>query len=136
MGIYVIPEDAELRSKSVVAFIDEWLKDELSLETNLQIQRALAPKTIQPPRSIILNFHQFNVKEMVLKEAWGKKTVKLGESRIYFDHDYSVRMLQQRKAYANVKKILKGEGIRFQTLLNKMLIYWASGMKARKQLVT
>ena len=45
-------------------------------------------------------------------------------------------MLQQRKAYANVKKILKGEGIRFQTLLNKMLIYWASGMKARKQLVT
>ena len=141
LRIYGIPEDAELRSDSVVAFIDTWLKDELSIETDLQIQRApraLAPKPKkgQPPRSIVLNFQQFNVKEMVLKEAWGKKTVKLGESRIYFDHDYSVRMLQQRKAYANVKKILKGEGIRFQTLLNKMLIYWASGMKARKQLVT
>ncbi|CAL8320982.1 unnamed protein product [Arctogadus glacialis] len=36
-------------------------------------------------------------------------------------------MLQQRKAYANVKKIQKGEGIRFQTPLNKMRIHWASG---------
>ena len=64
-----------------------------------------------------------------MKEARGKKTVSLGETRIYFDHDYSVRMLQQRKAYANVKKILKGEGIRFQTPLNKMRIHWASGIK-------
>ena len=133
LRIYGIPEDAELRSDSVVAFIDTWLKDELSIETDLQIQRAhraLAPKpkTGQPPRSIVFNFQQFNVKEMVLKEAWGKKTVKLGESRIYFDHDYSVRMLQQRKASVNMKKILKGEGILFQTPLNKMRIHWASGM--------
>lgn len=134
LRIYGIPEDAELRSESVAAFMDKWLKDELSIESDLQIQRAhraLAPKpkTGQPPRSIILNFQQFNVKEKVLKEAWGKKTVKLGESRIYFDHDYSVRMLQERKAYVNVKKVLKGEGIRFQTPLNRMRIHWASGMK-------
>ena len=37
-------------------------------------------------------------------------------------------MLQQRKAYVNVKKILKGEGSCFQTPLNKMRIHWASGM--------
>ena len=133
LRIYGILEDAELRSDSVVVFIEKWLKDKLSIETDLQIQRApraLAPKPKkgQPPRSIVLNFQQFNVKEMVLKEAWGKKTVKLGESRIYFDHDYSVRMLQQRKASVNMKKILKGEGILFQTPLNKMRIHWASGM--------
>ena len=74
MRIYSIPEDAELRSESVVALIDKWLKDKLSIETDLKIQRAhqaLAPKpkTGQPPRSIILHFQQLNVKEWVLKEA-------------------------------------------------------------------
>jgi chromosome segregation ATPase len=68
MRIYSIPEDAELRSESVVALIDKWLKDKLSIETDLKIQRAhqaLAPKpkTGQPPRPIILHFQQLNVKE-------------------------------------------------------------------------
>ncbi|KAK1874923.1 LINE-1 type transposase domain containing protein 1 [Dissostichus eleginoides] len=134
LRIYGIPEDAELKSDTVAMFVDKWLRDELSLETDLQIQRAhraLAPKPKlgQPPRSIILNFLQFHVKEMVLKRAWEKKTVKLGDNRIYFDHDYTARILLQRKAYAGVKKILKGEGIRFQTPLNKMRIHWANGMK-------
>ena len=61
LRIYGIPEDAELRSESVVALVDKWLQDELSVETDLQVQRAhraLAskPKTGQPPWSIILNF--------------------------------------------------------------------------------
>ncbi|KAK1887182.1 LINE-1 type transposase domain containing protein 1 [Dissostichus eleginoides] len=134
LRIYGIPEDAELKSDTVAMFVDKWLRDELSLETDLQIQqahRALAPKpkSGQPPRSIILNFLQFHVKEMVLKRAWEKKTVKLGDNRIYFDHDYTARILLQRKAYVGVKKILKGEGIRFQTPLNKMRIHWANGMK-------
>lgn len=40
-----------------------------------------------------------------------------------------MRMLKQRKAYGNVKKILKREGIRFQTPLSKIRIHWAIGMK-------
>ena len=43
LQIYGIPEDAELRSRLVVVFIDKWLKDELSIETDIQIQRAHEP---------------------------------------------------------------------------------------------
>lgn len=114
--------------------MDRWLREEFSVNLDLQIQRAhrsLAPKPKpgQPPRSIVINFQQFTVKEMILKKAWEKKTITLGANRIYFDDDYSERMLQQRKAYANIKKILKREGIRFQTPLNKMRIHWANGVK-------
>lgn len=133
LRIYGIKENTE--TDSIIHFMDKWLREEFSIQTDLQIQRAhraLAPqpKPGQPPRSIILNFQQFSVKEMILKKAWEKKTIELGGNRIYFDHDYTANMLQQRKAYVNVKKTLKKEGVRFQTPLNKMRIHWASGAKS------
>ena len=134
LRVYVIQEETESKSESVAQFMDKWLCEEFSINSDLQNQRAhraLAPKpkTGHPPRSIVINFHQFTMKEMILKKAWEKKTTILGGNRIYFDHDYSERTLQQRKVYFNVKKILKREGIRFQTPLNKMRIHWSSGMK-------
>lgn len=134
LRVYGIQEEAESKSDSVAQFMDNWLREEFSINSDLQIQRAhraLAPKPKpgQPPRSIVINFQQFTVKETILKKAWEKKTITLGADRIYFDHDYSERTLQQRKAYSNIKKILKREGIRFQTPLNKMRIHWASGVK-------
>ncbi|TKS64946.1 LINE-1 type transposase domain-containing protein 1 ES cell-associated protein 11 [Collichthys lucidus] len=134
LRVYGIHEEEESKYDSVAQFMDKWLREEFSINSDLQIQRAhraLAPKpkTGQTPRSIIINFQQFKVKEMILKKAWEKKTITFGENRIYFDHDYSERTLQQRKAYSNVKKILKKEGIRFQTPLNRMRIHWSSGVK-------
>uniref|UniRef100_UPI0037E81A77 pro-interleukin-16 n=1 Tax=Semicossyphus pulcher TaxID=241346 RepID=UPI0037E81A77 len=134
LRIYGVQEDAETKSDSVAQFMEKWLRDELMIDADLQIQRAhraLAPKPNagQPPRSIVLNFQQYTMKEMVLKKAWEKKTVKLGADRIYFDHDYTARTLRQRKAYTHIKKILKGESIRFQTPLNKMRIHWENGVK-------
>lgn len=134
LRIYGIKENTETETDSVIHFMDKWLREEFSIETDLQIQRAHRaraphPKPGQPPRSVILNFQQFSVKEMILKKAWEKKTVELGGNRIYFDHDYTANMLQQRKAYVNIKKTLKREGVRFQTPLNKMRIHWASGVK-------
>lgn len=134
LRVYGIPEETESKSESVAQFMDKWLREEFSLNDDLQIQRAhraLAskPKPDQPPRSIVINFQQFTVKEMILRKAWEKKTTTLGANRIYFDHDYSLRTLQQRKAYGSIKKILKREGVRFQTPLNKMRIHWASGVK-------
>lgn len=84
---------------TVAQFMDKWLREEFSINLDLQIQcahRALTPKpkTGHPPRSIIINFHQFTVKEMILKKAWEKKTTTLGGNRIYFDHNYSERTLQ------------------------------------------
>lgn len=61
-------------------FVEQFLKSKLALtaDTSLQIQRAhraLArkPERNQPPRSILVNFLEFNNKEAVLKKAWGKK---------------------------------------------------------------
>lgn len=76
--VYGIPEEAESKSDSVVQFMDKWLREEFSINSDLQIQRArraLAPKpkSGQPPRSIVINFQQFTVKEMILKKGWEKE---------------------------------------------------------------
>lgn len=77
MRIYGVPEGKE--GNSVHNFVEQLLKSELALtaDKSLQIQRAhraLArkPEQNQPPRSIVVNFLEFNTKEAVLKKAWGK----------------------------------------------------------------
>lgn len=132
LRIYGIPEDTE-KAGQMIEFLNEWLSSELSL-SDLQIQRAhraltAKPKPDKAPRSVIVNFLQFSTKELVLSKAWGKKDINIGESRVYFDHDYSAGVLQQRKDYVHVKAALKAQGIRFQTPYTKMHIHWASGKK-------
>ena len=111
LRIHGVPEDAE--GGSVTEFVDKLLRTELKLsdDVDLQIQRAhraLAPKPSpnMPPRSIILNFQQYSMKEMIIQKAWRQK-ITVGEKRLYFDHDYTATVLQQRKAYINIKKALK-----------------------------
>ena len=38
-------------------------------------------------------------------------------------------MVQKRKSYLGIKKVLKDKGIRFQTPLAKIRIYWQAGVK-------
>lgn len=115
--------------------MEQLLKSELALTAvnSLQIQcahRALArkPERNQPPRSIVVHFLEFNTKEAVLKKAWGKKIMLEGR-RLSFDHDYATEVIQKRKAYAGIKRLLKEKGIRFQTPLDKMRIHWDSGTR-------
>lgn len=56
--------------------------------------------------------------------AWEKNDVTFGRKRICFDQDYSLKTIQQSKAYVYIKKVLKREGICYQTLFNKMHIHW------------
>ena len=37
-----------------------------------------------------------------------------------FDHDYATEVIQKRKTYTGIKRLLKEKGIRFQTPLEKM----------------
>ncbi|KAK1896470.1 LINE-1 retrotransposable element ORF1 protein [Dissostichus eleginoides] len=131
--IFGIPEDKE--GDSAPKYLHQLLTTELSLppNVNLQIQRAhraLAqkPNINSPPRSMIVHFLEFTVKEMVLKKAWQKKIVVEGRPLI-FDHDYATEVVQKRKAYNGIKKLLKEKGIRFQTPLTKMRIPWDDGPK-------
>ncbi|KAK7880312.1 hypothetical protein WMY93_033047 [Mugilogobius chulae] len=87
MRIYGIPEDAE--GASMLDFVKNLLTRELQLPEgmSLQIQRAHRALTHKPgpgatPRSVIINFLQFNVKETVLRLAWNKK-IMLDNKQIY-----------------------------------------------------
>lgn len=79
---------------------------------------------IRPPRSIIVNFLQFAVKETVLKLAW-QKQIQVQSHPISFNHNYAAEIMQKRKGYNGIKKVLKEEKIRFQTPFTKIHIHWS-----------
>lgn len=130
--IHGVPENAE--QGSVIEFVEKMLRSEFELgDVDLQIQRAhraLAPRPgpNSRPRSIIVNFQQYSIKEMVIQKAWRKK-IMMEDKPLFFDHDYTATVLHQRKAYANIKKALKEKGIRFQTPFNRIRIHWEEGVQ-------
>lgn len=65
---------------------------------------------------------------MIMQKAWRQK-ITIGEKSLYFDNDHTVTILQQRKAYTNIKKALKDKGIRFQMPFNRIRIHWDSGVQ-------
>ncbi|KAK7882818.1 hypothetical protein WMY93_028992 [Mugilogobius chulae] len=132
--IFGVPEGAE--GTSVPHFVEEMLRRELELpaETRLLIQRAHRALAEKPgdgaaPRSIVVNFHQFDTKEMILKKAWQKR-LKIDGKPLFFDHDYAHEVVQKRKAYGGIKRVLKENGVKFQTPMTKIKIHWADGTKA------
>lgn len=109
--IFGLPEGIE--GNSTAEYLEQFLKKDLefSEETSLQIQRAhraLPPKPNPntPPRTTVVNFLQFEIKETIFKKAWPKK-IQVKDKQIYFDHDYPTEIVQKQKAYAGIKKILK-----------------------------
>lgn len=119
--IYGIAEGAE--ENNIQQFIHNFIKKELEplAEAELGIQRchrALGPKPPKEaqPRSVIVYFQEFKIKELVLHSAWKKKEIYHGDRRIYFDNDYPAETLAKRKAYAQIKRILREKGLKFQTL--------------------
>uniref|UniRef100_A0A1A8EYN8 L1 transposable element RRM domain-containing protein n=1 Tax=Nothobranchius korthausae TaxID=1143690 RepID=A0A1A8EYN8_9TELE len=134
LRVYGIKESKEAKPSELKDMIEGWLKKELGLEDDLQIQRvnraqAPKPREGQTPRSIIIQFQQSKTKDMILYKAWEKKKMTFEGEGVYFDHDYTAKVLQQRKAYLPIKKKLKSMKIRFQTPYTKMRIFWEDGMK-------
>ena len=133
LRIYGIPEGKE--GKSVAHFVSELLEKQLGLPpgVDLQIQRAhraLIPKpaATATPRSIIVNFLQFRVKELVLQKAWQTK-FEIDRQQIFFDNDYATDIVKKRKAYGPIKTILKEKGIRFQTPYTRIRVHWETGLQ-------
>lgn len=120
--IFGVAEGEE--GNSVLQFIVKLLRRELPLpqDLDLKIQRAhrsLAhkPRPEAPPRPIIINFQEFTTKELVLREAWKKGKIQLGNRPLFFDHDYATEIVKKRREYNVIKKGLKEKGVHFQTLL-------------------
>lgn len=135
--LYNVPEGSE--GTSMVTFVEKLLRDTLEIlpNTDLGIERAhraLAPKPSGDgggkPRSIIIKFHRYRIKEEILHKAWAKKKVLLNERPIYFDQDYPPPILQKRKEYSEAKRILKQKQIRFQTPFPaKLRVFYDDGMR-------
>lgn len=117
--LYGIPEEAE--GDNIQEFVESFIKTELSLSNpDLGIQRchrALGPKPPPNanPRSVVIYFLEYRIKELVLRSAWKKREVYLKGRRVYFDQDYPAETQKKRKAYTPVRKLLKEKGLRFQT---------------------
>lgn len=133
--IYGIPEKAE--GTSMLRYVENMIQSELGDTTGLRqgqslgierAHRALAsqPPDGAPPRSTVVRFLQFTVKEKILQAAW-KKSIYVQESRVFFDHDYAEAVQQRRKEYTPIKRVLKENGIRFQTPLTRMRVHFDSG---------
>lgn len=132
--IFGLLEDSE--KDSVTTYLDQLLKKELELpdDTELHIQRAhrtppFKPKPGERPRSIVVNFLKFETKELVLKKAWQKK-IRVADKLIQFDHDYPTEIVQKRRSYIDIKKVLKERGTRFQTPYTRLRVFWSDGVKS------
>lgn len=121
--IYGIPEGAEKESTSMIAFKEEFLSKNLEMprETSLQKERAhralgSPPPENAQPRSILVRFLSFKTKETILLLAWQKRGLIWKGKQINLDNDYAPRILQKRREYTEIRRILKERQIPFQTL--------------------
>lgn len=122
--IYGVPEGSEKDSESMVEFVGTLLKEGLGLEdteAHLQIERAhrsLGPQPPEdaPPRSIVVRFLSFKLKEAVLRKAWKSKGFVWCEKQVNLDNDYPPAILRKRREYTEVRRALKENGVPFQTL--------------------
>lgn len=117
--LYQVPEGSE--GRDMVAFIKKLLPTVLTnlplTEHDIRIDRAHRalmpkPKENDPPRSIVIKFADFTVKEQILQHAWRQCIVKLGEKQIYFDNDYSPELQRKRAQVRYVVKQLKEKNVK------------------------
>lgn len=130
--IHGIPEGSE--GDDIQDFVEKFIKSELSPpDDRLGIQRChrflgSRPPQGSSPRSIIIYFQEYKMKEMVLRSAWKKKEICFKGKRVFFEQDYPAEILKKRRAYANIRRTLKENGLRFQTLYPaKLKVFFSTG---------
>lgn len=133
--IHGVKEGAEEGATSVTAFVETLLMKGLELppSTVLNIERAhralaTKPPAGAPPRSLVVKFSSYRMKEEVIKRAWQKKGFDFQGKRIHLDHDYAPELLRKRRAYTEAKAALKEKNIRFQTpFLARLRVHYEDG---------
>lgn len=118
----------------MIPFIEKLLRENLGIPktTDMQIERAHRALA-QHPRSILVEFLSFRVKEEVIRLAWQKKGFTLDSNKVSLDHDYAPELLYKRKEYAEARHVLKEKNIRFQTLYPALLrVFYEDGVTTYK----
>ncbi|KAE8278111.1 hypothetical protein D5F01_LYC23805 [Larimichthys crocea] len=86
-------------------------------DVNIQIERAHRSLTAKPknpnaaPRSLVVKFLDYSVKDAILRQAWSQRQVLYKTEPIFFDHDYSPELQKKRAQVRDVIKQLKQKNI-------------------------
>lgn len=136
--IYGVKEDEET-NKDMLSFITELIRTSLTLpeELDLNVVRAQRPLTMKPkdpaspPRSIIVRFLDYRIKETAIQKAWKHRGgVPYNGQKIFFDQDYTSDIQKKRNQVRDVMKPLKEKNIKAQTPFPaKLKIHLESGTK-------
>ena len=112
--LHRVKEGAEDNMATMIFFVEDLLMKGLELPptTVLHIERAhrsLAPKppTEAPPRSIVVKFASYRMKEEMLKRAWQVKGFDFQGKRVHLDHDYAPELRFQTPFPARLKVFYK-----------------------------
>lgn len=133
--LYGVKEGAEEGAATMITYVEELLIKglELPTSTTVNIERAhralnTKPPPGAPPRSIVVKFASFRMKDDILKKAWQAKGFEYQGMKIHMDHDYAPELLKKRKDYTEAKTALKERNIRFQTPFPARLrVYYKDG---------
>merc|ERR1712035_105985 len=90
----------------------------------------MKPKDSAPPRSIIVRFSDYRMKETILQKAWKKRGVTYEGQNVFFDQDYTSDVQKKRKQVREVIKQLKDKKVKAQSPFPAQLkIHLESGVK-------
>lgn len=116
--IYGVLEGAEGEPKAMIQFVEKLPRENLDTdnEKNMVIERAhraLIPKPPPgaQPRSILMKFLNYRMKEEVVRQAWQKKSYTWDNYKISIDRDYALRILARRRDCMEVRNGLKDKNL-------------------------
>lgn len=136
-----LPEGTE--GPDPVRFIEKWLPDYLKMTTRKgrikldRAHRSMAPKPgpEQRSRPIILKFHNFADKQLVMNAArkLGSETGHLAHTgpRISFFNDFSAAVVKKRKAFDEIKYRLRKNSIDYALIYPATLKVMINGTERR-----
>ncbi|CAL9703923.1 unnamed protein product [Knipowitschia caucasica] len=117
LRIFGVREGEE--KNDMIRFITGMIRNTLKLpqDLDLGVERAhrsltMKPREDAPPRSIIVRFLDYRVKDRVLQEAWKIRGITYQDQKVFFDQDYTADIQKKRKQVREVIKQLKERKMR------------------------
>lgn len=128
LRIFHIPERSE--GKDMIAFLKHFFQEILHLTEDIDVIRAhrLYKDDNSSGRPIIAAFRDFDMKKKVISAAWKQKEIMFKGTRIFFEHDFTPRVYQQRASYRTIRKQLKEKNIKSHILVPaKLKVFYEDG---------
>ena len=140
--IYRVKEGSE--GSDMVGFLKSLFTDALGIPgeelTIVHAHRSYANRPVtdeESPRSIIVRFLQWDMKQRVVRAAWGKKAPITYQDprfpgtrfRIFVDQDFTTKLQQERSLYAPIRKRLKEKEVKsYVTYPSKLKVFTKDGI--------